>query len=175
MPAELGTRTEALQSISELLHEYREDSLAMAKYHHGLAQKVEQAMFIYILQKQPANSKIVFAFMLHIDDASQSSQNHSSQASPLRLLFYLVHVSACLIPVSFFTSSAQGLLTALPLHIKGLEDNCHNFSLLSLSIHLSPVTSYSSFCLSSKLVPQGFYFPLLASTLRLCLHKKADL
>lgn len=35
MSAKLGTRTEALKSISELLHEYREDCLAMARYHNG--------------------------------------------------------------------------------------------------------------------------------------------
>lgn len=130
MSAKLGTKTGALESISEMLHKYREDYLAMAKYHHGLAQEVEQAMLISILQKQTANSKKVLAFILHIGDVLQSCQNHSSQVSLLRLLlFYLMHVSACPIPVSFFTSSTQVLLTALLLHLKGLEENCHNFSL----------------------------------------------
>lgn len=50
MPAELGTRTETLKSVSKLLHEYGEDSLETARYHHRLAQEVEQATFIESLQ-----------------------------------------------------------------------------------------------------------------------------
>lgn len=51
MSAELGTRTEALKPISELLHEYGKDSLAIARYHRGLAQEVEQATLIHRLQR----------------------------------------------------------------------------------------------------------------------------
>lgn len=49
MSAELGTRTETLKSISDLLHEYREDYLGSLS--HGLAQVVEQATFIHRLQR----------------------------------------------------------------------------------------------------------------------------
>lgn len=86
MPAELGIRTEALKSISKLLHEYREDSLETARYHHRLAQELEQATFLHRLQKQPPKNTAVLSVKLVIGSALQSSQN---QAPHFILIFSL--------------------------------------------------------------------------------------
>lgn len=81
MPAELGTRTETLKSVSKLLHEYGEDSLETARYHHRLAQEVEQATFIDSLQSQTPKKRKVLAFKLSTGSPLQSSQNQSPISS----------------------------------------------------------------------------------------------